>query len=92
MLFGRVSALASYCIMCVGAYNIGMVMPTVNTESLLTPTEAADMLDLSERRVQRLCQEGRLGIMVGGRYLIPKQQVERFRKIPRRAGRPPSKR
>lgn len=72
------------------AYNMGMEMALVNTDSLLTPSEAAPIVGVSRRRIQKLCQDGRLGCYIGGRWLIPKQEAVKFAKIPRQSGRPVS--
>jgi excisionase family DNA binding protein len=53
--------------------------------------EAAKELGISQVRVRQLCQSGRLGQFVLGRYLITKEDLVRFRKIPRIPGRPSSK-
>ncbi len=55
---------------------------------LLNVDQAAQALRLSRRQVQRLCLQGKLGVRQGGRYLIQRQDVERFAAIPRRRGRP----
>ncbi len=61
-------------------------MPTVNTENLLTPSAAAKIMRVSTRRVQKLCEEGRIGLQIAGRYFIPRDDAKRFRPNP--PGRP----
>jgi excisionase family DNA binding protein len=48
-------------------------------QELLTPAQAAEELGLSVRRVQQLCRAGDLGTKVGGRYLITRSELERFK-------------
>ena len=57
---------------------------------LLSVVQAAKRLNLSERRVQKLCQDKRLGQLVGDIYVISEDDVKRFAKLPRKAGRPKS--
>lgn len=64
-------------------------MPTINTESLLTPSGAAVIMGLSRRRIQKFCEEGRLGFEIQGRYFIPKDQAKKFKPNP--PGRPAAK-
>jgi excisionase family DNA binding protein len=60
---------------------------TPNPEDLLSTAEAAEVMDVSRRRVQALCKEGRLGLKVGRAYVIPRAQAEAFEPNP--VGRPP---
>lgn len=48
--------------------------------NLLSTIEAAEVLELTRRRVQKFCEEGRLGFRVGGRYAIPFEELRRFKK------------
>jgi len=66
-----------------------MSMALVDTDKLLTPYEAAPIMDMSPRRVQKLCSEGRLGFKVGARYLITTKQAREFKANP--PGRPSTK-
>ncbi len=54
----------------------------------LTTAEAAEFLDLSVSRVVQFCREGRLGRRIGRNWAITRTQVERFRKVKRKEGRP----
>lgn len=45
----------------------------------LTPQQAAPLLDLEPRMVQRWCQRGKLGQKIGGRYLIHKDEIDKFK-------------
>ena len=55
----------------------------------LTTMEAAERLGITDRRVRKLCSEGRLGQKVGRDYLITSEDLSRFRRVNRRPGRPP---
>jgi excisionase family DNA binding protein len=60
-----------------------------NADEALTVAQAAEHLGISMRRVSKLCLEGRLGKRFGGKvYLISRQELEAFSKIPRRPGPP----
>jgi excisionase family DNA binding protein len=64
-------------------------MSCLRDHGWLTVAEAADELGLTERRVTRLCQQRRLGERVGGKiWLIHEPQLDEFKRIPRRPGRP----
>ena len=56
--------------------------------SLLSCDEAAVELGVTSIRVRQFCQEGRIGQKVGGRWVIPRDELEQFVKIPRETGRP----
>jgi len=60
----------------------------VSTLNLLTIAEVAEALGVSSERVGQFCREGRLGQKVGGQWVIPKDELEQFRTIPRKRGRP----
>jgi len=62
---------------------------SVSTLSLVSVNEAAEALGVSPGRVRQFCREGRLGQQVGDRWVIPRDELEQFRKIPRDHGRPP---
>ena len=66
-------------------------MKQMSTLNLLNVDKAAQELDLSPARVRRLCLEGRLGQKVGGRWVVPEDELRMFAQIPRRPGRPPEK-
>jgi len=60
-------------------------LPLVNCE------QAAEYLGLSSVRVRQFCLEGRLGQKVGNQYVISRDELEQFAKIPRYPGRKPEK-
>jgi len=66
------------------AYNSRMLQ----TRDILDTAQVAGLLGLSVVRVQQFCKQGRLGALVGGRYLITRREVYRFAKIARPAGNP----
>lgn len=57
---------------------------------LLTTADAARELGVRVRWVRRMCQQGRLGELVGGRYVIRRAELQEFKCHPRRRGRPPT--
>ncbi|MBI1955521.1 MAG: helix-turn-helix domain-containing protein [Acidobacteria bacterium] len=61
-----------------------------HTQSLLTTTQAARFLKLSQSRVRQFISAGRLqGLKKGRDLLITLKELERFSKLPRkRTGRP----
>lgn len=63
----------------------------MSTLPLLTPAQAADRLGLSVSRVKQFCEEGRIGQRVGRRWIICRDELEQFAKIPRPNGRPRSR-
>jgi hypothetical protein len=54
----------------------------------MTPRQAGERLSLSARRILQFCREGRLGQLVGERYIITSEELRHFEKIPRKPGRP----
>jgi excisionase family DNA binding protein len=56
--------------------------------NFMSTAEAAKRLGVTVRRVQKLCESGRLGIKVGGRYLITATQLDTYSPGP--VGRPKS--
>ena len=56
--------------------------------ALLSTTQAALALGISERRVRALCAQGRLGQRVGRTYAIAAADLARFRRVARKPGRP----
>ena len=63
-------------------------MPTTQEmEELLTVRECSQELGVKIRRVQQFIQEGRLqASMIGGRWFVTKDELERFEAIPRKPG------
>lgn len=51
-----------------------------NLNDYLTPHQAAPLLGIEPRMVQRWCQRGKLGQKIGGRYLISKDEIEKFKR------------
>ena len=62
----------------------------MSTIPLLSVAEAAERLGVSVVRVQQLCKAKRLGQLVGKVYVIPEEELKKFAKKPRPAGRPKS--
>lgn len=62
----------------------------VSTEKYLSTKDAAKLLNVSQVRVRQFCQEGRIGQKVGDRYLILRDEVQKFLSHERPNGRPPS--
>jgi len=60
----------------------------MSTLDLLTVNDAAEVLGVSPERVGQICRQGRLGQKVGERWVIPRDELEQFRRIPRKRGRP----
>lgn len=58
---------------------------------LLSVKEVAGELGVSENRVREYCQEGRLGEKVGRQWVITREELEAFKKIPRKRGAPRTK-
>lgn len=57
---------------------------------LLTVKQVSEELDISERRVRQLCQDGRFGERYGWQWLITRDELEEFQKTRRlNPGRPP---
>ena len=62
--------------------------PTMRFDELVTVLEAADMLGVSRRRVNKLIETGRLDAEKrGGAWFIPRHMVTTLER--RTAGRPP---
>jgi hypothetical protein len=57
-------------------------------EKLLTPAEAARELGVTEIRVRQFCQEERIGFKFNGRWVIPFSDLNQFKRIERKSGRP----
>lgn len=67
-------------------------MATVDTDKLLTSTEAAEILGLSKDSVKKYCQTGALeAIKLGRSWFIEKKEVMRYkRENLGNSGRPPA--
>jgi len=55
---------------------------------LVGTTEAAEILDLSVRRVHKLAKDGRIGMNVEGRYVFTRTELDQFKDIERPPGAP----
>lgn len=55
---------------------------------LISATQAAQELGVTTRWIQRLCKDGRLGQKVGKQYIITRQDLDKFKSIPRKVGKP----
>ena len=55
---------------------------------LLTVEEAATELALHYVTVYRFCVAGRLGQKIGRQWLVTREELDRFKAIPRLTGRP----
>lgn len=53
---------------------------------LFTTTEAAERLSVSQRRIRKLCAEGRLGVKIGRQWLIRANELAEW--DPGRVGNP----
>jgi len=62
----------------------------MSTLSLLSCEQAAEVLKVTPIRVRQFCQEGRIGQKVGGQWVIPRDELDQFARIPRDTGRPKS--
>jgi len=49
---------------------------------IFTVKQAAERLSVSERRIRKLCADGRLGVKVGRQWLIKSQELAEFRAKP----------
>ena len=58
---------------------------------LLTIKEAAKELGVSPRRINQFCKEGRIGKQYSWQWLITREELEAFKKLPRPEGRPRKK-
>lgn len=50
----------------------------LNTNDLLDTIKAAEILGILPRQVQKYCKRGDLGRKLGGRYLISKEELDKF--------------
>ena len=57
-------------------------------DELLTVQEVAKELNRSQHRVREYFREGRLGKKIGRQWLVTREQLEEFKKIPRIKGAP----
>lgn len=63
----------------------------MSTIPLLSVVEAAKQLGLSPRRIQKFCEEKRIGQKVGDVYVIPEDELRKFARQERQPGRPRQK-
>lgn len=57
--------------------------------NILTVSEVAEELGITEVTVRRYCQQGRLGEKIGRQWLITRSELDEFKKNRRGPGRPP---
>ena len=55
---------------------------------LVNVAYAAEYLGISGSMVRVFCRAGRLGQKVGKQWVIEREDLERFAKLPRKVGRP----
>ncbi len=67
------------------------ISPSVEVE-LLSTRQAAEILQVSVRRIQQFCEEGRIGTMVGNGWVFTRDELDAFAKEPREVGNPNFKR
>ena len=65
---------------------VGQGLPLSGGFAFLTTAQAAWVLGVIERRVRDYCGAGRLGLKIGGRFIIAPGDVLRFSVIPRPVG------
>jgi excisionase family DNA binding protein len=54
----------------------------------LSIPQAAEQLNISESLLRRYCRQGRLGVRIGGRWLVYQDELDEFAKKPRPVGYP----
>lgn len=55
----------------------------------LVTAEVADLLHVDTSRVRRYCESGDLkAVKLGGSWIVKKEDLEQFKKVRRRIGRP----
>ena len=69
----------------------GVVSGMLSGVKIVPVSTAAYELNVSVRRVQQFCEEGRLGSKVNGNPVITRAELDAFKEIPREPGRPPGK-
>ena len=57
----------------------------------VTVAQAAKELNVSETTVRRFCYAKRLGEKVGRQWVITREELDRFKKLDRKPGRPKKK-
>lgn len=60
----------------------------MSTLPLLSVFEASKALGVSAVRIGQFCRAGRIGQKVGGRWVISRDELRQFAKIPRNPGKP----
>lgn len=72
-----------------GNVDHGRIRGSVELDDLITVNEAAEMLDVTPRRVRHFLQEDRIkGSKVGNLWLMKRRAVREFATMERRPGRP----
>lgn len=67
----------------------GTIARLLDGIEIVDQLDAARELGVTKNQVQNLCCQGRLGTHIFGRFLITRQELDEFKKIPRPVGRPP---
>jgi len=67
---------------------MGLEEATMEDEQLMGARQAQELLGISRGRIHQLARRGDIGRKVDGRWLFTRAELEAFKAIPRRAGRP----
>jgi excisionase family DNA binding protein len=60
----------------------------MNTQEFLSVEEAAAELGVTARRVRQICEQGLLGQRIGSVWAISRRELNEFKQIERKPGRP----
>jgi hypothetical protein len=60
----------------------------MNTQEFLSVEEAAAELKVTARRVRQICEQGLLGQRIGSVWAISRHELDEFKQIERKPGRP----
>jgi excisionase family DNA binding protein len=68
-----------------------ITLPQIDTSSMLTTADFAKLINSKADTVQKYCQRNIISgaVKAGHSWLIPRDQVEKFKKNRRTRGRPP---
>lgn len=67
----------------------GTIQRLIESFDLVDVEDAAIELGVGTSQVRNLCRSGRLGSYILSRFIITRQELDEFKKIPRPVGRPP---